>query len=233
MNPSNERSATALAGARTVISNALLCDVTEPGAAQDVAHVLVVAEAERSHRALARSRESRRRDEGAQGGARVPRVLLHALPAGEDEATARTEPGTDGAEGRQRLVEEHHPQLADGQIEGLRAEAPGLHVADDERRRSPAPARCARSRASSTSGAEMSIPTTRPADPTAPPGRWPALLPRSRCRRPVCPNARRHRPPAAGSGVRASVSRSLLGHAATQRSSFQRFDSLSLATATT
>jgi hypothetical protein len=34
-------------------------------------------------------------------------------------------------------------------------------------------------------------------------------------------------------GVNASLSRSLFGHAATHWSSFQRFDSLSLATATT
>src|ERR1700729_4327901 len=62
-------------------------DVAEPRPAQDIADVLVVPEAERSDRALSRRWEAGRRDEGAQGRTGVPRVVLHPLPAGEDEVT--------------------------------------------------------------------------------------------------------------------------------------------------
>ena len=93
------------------------------------------------------------------------------------------------------------------------------------------PARRARSRASSRSGAEMSSPLTRPPGAT-----WPA----SAMLRAPPPHPMSHTrwpgPAAAAESTyaeRASVSRSRSGHTATQRSSFHRVNSFSLATATT
>ena len=93
------------------------------------------------------------------------------------------------------------------------------------------PAAAARSRASSTSGAEMSYPTTRPVAPTAPAT---AIV----CAPPPHPMSATRWPGAAPTdssrwGVSASVRRSRLGHEATHCSWFQRVDSFSLATAPT
>ena len=126
----------------------------------------------------------------------MPWVVLHPLPAGEDEAPARTEPGADGAEGCERLVEEHHAQLADDEVEGLGAEAPGLHVVDDERGVPHADLTRPR-RANSTSGWEKSIPTTCPIDPSAPARAMVSAPPPHPMSQTRAPSAHQGRPPPA------------------------------------
>ncbi len=92
------------------------------------------------------------------------------------------------------------------------------------------PASAARERANSSSGAEMSSPTTWPVGPTASAMAivWrPPPHPMSQTFWPGTGAATENR-----YGVRASVRRSRLGHAATHWSWFHRIVSFSLATAT-
>ena len=108
-------------------------DVAEPRAAEDVVHVLVVPEAEGTHRALTRSREPWRRDEGRRA---VP--VCHGLCSTPcQQAKTKRPPGRSparmapkAASGSSKNIT---PELADGKVEGLGAQALGLHVTDDER----------------------------------------------------------------------------------------------------
>ncbi len=114
------------------------------------------------------------------------------------------------------------PELADGEVERLAAEALGLHVDHDEARRCRRRPALARSRASSSSGAEMSNPTTCPSGPTAlGQGDGQRATAAADVADPLA--GLRGRPPRAG---RASGPRSAAparATAATHRSSFQRF----------
>jgi len=103
-------------------------DGGEPGTPEEVAYVLVVPEDERTDGALARRRSRPGWEQGPQGGAHMPGVVLDPLPACEREVAAGCEQAADGAEGGQRLVEEHDPELADGEVEGLFLKGPCLYV---------------------------------------------------------------------------------------------------------
>ena len=85
-------------------------------------------------------------------------LSLDALPAGEDEAPVRRRGGADGGEGRRRLVEEHHAELAHREVERRRARAGRLHVHLHEAHVRTTGLLGPRCRANSSRGAEMSSP---------------------------------------------------------------------------
>ena len=168
MNWSSERSTTALAGAWTVISCTHAFDLGKARPAQDVPHVLVVPEGERADRALPRGREPAvagrapaARWRGATGSSRPPASRRRRI---DRPGRSRVRMAPNAASGSSKNMT---PSWLTTRSKGSVAEAPGLHVRDDELHVRRAGLR-ARSRANSRSGAERSRPTTRPSGATAP-----------------------------------------------------------------
>ena len=152
-----------------MISCGVLSTSANPRSLEEVAHVLVVPEREGTDGALARAAGPAAA--GSSGRSAVP--TCHGLRSTScQQAKTRRPAGVRrrrmAREGRRRLVEEHHPELAHRQVEG-----PWL-----DRRRSARPSRRSRTLVAPASAArrpgeleeraEMSIPTTSPSGATAP-----------------------------------------------------------------
>ena len=109
-------------------------DVGVTGGLEDLAHVLLVTEGERTDRALPGRRCPGCGHEWPEHRAHVPRVPFDALPAGEDQAARRRQPPSEGAQGPGGLVEEHDPELAGHHVEEALIVLRRLHIRLDEAR---------------------------------------------------------------------------------------------------
>ena len=178
--------------------------VVVAGVGQHVAHVVGVAQRERSRRA----RRARRRAAERAGRRRGAGTAIHSLAISSCQHTKTSRPSSrsdapDVRERGDRVVEEHHAEPAHRDVDRPRLEAPGLRVADLEAHVVEVLAAGPGSRRLDHGARDVEARARDRSSRRGPRHTWSARC-RSRCRAPARP-ARSPRPRAVGWRTGASI----------------------------